>query len=529
MKKAAALFTLLFAAAASFGFPLPYEIIINNEDDILQYAEEGFFEGYDTDALIDMFRNKTELNTASVSELREVPYMTRAWAAAVAERRKDFPLTRSEDIIAITGMSRHDFSLISPFIEARWTAVVRGVTITDADGSSGVLRQTAAVPGLKVGVRAEGRDRVETVNDGADDVMTGEAFRVRLEDWYFVRHAGKWSAVLGKYRMHFNEGLGVSGGSIRSAEGVRPELSGADHFYGAAVSGDFGSIGLDVFYSDINKDEYRYVLNGDIYEYRRLYDYERVAASGGRVTARFGGVSLYAGLYGSGSRHSLQDIRYAFACRATLGRGNFSAELATDGADCAFQAGLDVGGKGGMIRSKFFSNTRGLALPLSDSVRNNWLGYFETGYSRSKGSFSGGATLRSYHGEDESKTLTYAFVRNDFGRYGRVDIKYNKYETDNDYWRFGYHSAAGADVFSADYTIYRSGYEKYTVGAERELGKLRLGLYSSYGGAYDWGARIRFSACWEPSRRLYLRGGYYYSENESEPYEWDAYLRVSIY
>ncbi len=525
LKFSAVALIIFLGVPYALGFPLPYEIVVESEEDIYRYLEEGFFEGYDSEELVSLYRFKTEINTADYSELMNLPYMRSAWAKAVVKARKERVITSQEQLMDITGMSRRDLMLISPFITTRWASVVRSVTIIESDGEDSEARQTFRIPGYQGGVRLQGSRRTVCLLEGESAFYEDEKYSVKLEDWYLRGDAGILEITAGNYRVSFDQGLGVSGGSIRSAPGIFPDLSSAEHFYGAAAEGRTGLFSAALFVSDIKKDDYIYVLHDGLYEYTSVEDCVRERGAGCRCAVNTGSVEGAAGVYLSGDHW--KTIRYCLAGKWDIDAGGIAWETAGDGESWAFQGAVS-GGEKDRFSARYYCNQSRLALPLSDSLRNSVDSYWEGSYAGSWSAASYGVTVRSSHG-DESETLTYAYCRVNIRDKGRVTCKYNRYSDASSYYAVKCGGTTAEIPVWFEYTAYDSGYEKYSLGGKLSGKKTGADLYLSYGGVYEWTSRLNASFTWEPGRGIYARCGYSYSDDEPSSHELHISVRVSLY
>jgi len=220
--------TILFYCQAA-GFPLPYELDIRSEEELIRYYEEGYFEGMALEELLSLYRDKVNLNTATLSELKSVPYLDEKEARRIRSFCRKRVLFSVSQLLSEQLVTRRTLTLIRPFVRAGWIRKVKGSIRTSADRDSVSSRASLSVGSLKGEVRADYRDRAEFL-PGAEYRLKKVTQGIVPEDWYLSWERDKFSLLAGSFKAHFAQGLAVCGGSLRSPEGLRGETGGREYF-----------------------------------------------------------------------------------------------------------------------------------------------------------------------------------------------------------------------------------------------------------------------------------------------------------
>ncbi|HHH84367.1 MAG TPA: hypothetical protein ENL15_00245, partial [Firmicutes bacterium] len=199
--------TILFLCRA-FGFPLPYELTVRSEGDLIRYYEEGYFEGIALEELLSLYRDKVNLNTATLSELESIFYISKKEAGRIREFGRKQVLFSLNQLLTEKLVSSRTFQLIHPFVRTGWIHKVNGDMRTEADQKGVSSRVSLSVGPLEGDMRVDYRDRAEFI--------PGEEYRLKRvdavvipEDWFVSWKRGRFFLITGSFKAHFAQGLAV--------------------------------------------------------------------------------------------------------------------------------------------------------------------------------------------------------------------------------------------------------------------------------------------------------------------------------
>ena len=521
--------TILFYCQAA-GFPLPYELDIRSEEELIRYYEEGYFEGMALEELLSLYRDKVNLNTATLSELKSVPYLDEKEARRIRSFCRKRVLFSVSQLLSEQLVTRRTLTLIRPFVRAGWIRKVKGSIRTSADRDSVSSRASLSVGSLKGEVRADYRDRAEFL-PGAEYRLKKVTQGIVPEDWYLSWERDKFSLLAGSFKAHFAQGLAVCGGSLRSPEGLRGETGGREYFKGAAVELSRSAFQGRVLYSRFKKGEKIPLLVEEEEEYD-VFDCDRVIP-----TESVGGEASWKGekaeISLTGLYHAKEDEIYRLGSvgwKYMMSAFSFAGEAVTDGKRGAWQAALIHTGREIESRALFYEN-RGVALPLTDSIRGKldsyWEGSLRKDFSRGRVTFS----VRSYNGkEEEDDDLKYRAAVRWVLRPG-ITLEALRYH----YQRGLYYTSLelrvkkGSWRSSVEYLLYYSRAQKIYLGLDYSRYPFRVSLDLRYGGAYGWDKAAVASGSCHLGRHLFFSARYRYEwPSPDHKNRWSVYLRTSL-
>jgi hypothetical protein len=513
-----------------FGFPLPYELDIGSEEDLVRYYEEGYFEGTSLEDLLSLYRDKVNLNTATLSELRAVPYMSEKEARRIREFCRKRVLFSLNQLLAENLVSRRSLSLIRPFVRAGWIRKVKGSLRTHVGPGEVSSCISFSVGPLESEIRGDYRDRAEAT-PGEEYRLNRISRNVAAEDWFVTWKRDSLSLTAGSFKAQFAQGLVVCGGSLRSPQGIRGETGSREYFKGAALEFSRSSFRSRILFSGYKQDMRIPLLmrDGEAYDYFQCDDLIPVKSIGGEVFWRSGsaGASLL-GLYHeqNGEVFRLGGAGWSYH------RGSFSCEgeAATDGERWAWQTSLSHQGK--LIEGEvLFYENRGVTLPLADPLRERldsyWEGTVRKSFPRGRVSLA----VRSYNGKgEEEDNLKYRLSARWFPCQGiSLEALRYHYQMGLYYTSLKLKMKKGSWRPSLEYRLYYSRAQKIYLGLGYRRYPLRMSLDLRYGGAYGWDKTAVLSGSYHLGRHLFLSGRYRYDwPCENEGSRWSVYVRTSL-
>jgi len=217
-------------------------IVVDDDDGIYQAYENGLLTETERDRLIDLMRERVDLNRADRDELYELPGMSYVWADRILKYRKqhgDFALP--EDVLEVPGLPDEVWEQMASFVDAGkgwgWLKNVRGRVRLRGNGidtyNSGDPAGTEANPSDPRPAFAQQADFTlfDSYTLGWTLLQDEHLAPVRFEPWsgttpgYFVTDGttyvpglssfkaygtgrwGKFDAIAGHYRAGFGQGL----------------------------------------------------------------------------------------------------------------------------------------------------------------------------------------------------------------------------------------------------------------------------------------------------------------------------------
>lgn len=526
---------VLWMAAGLFlvrvsGFPLPYELDIRSEEDLIRYYDEGYFEGAVLEDLLSLYRDKVNLNTASLSELESVPYMNEKTARRIREFCRTRVLFSLDRLLSEKLVSRRTLSLIRPFVRAGWIRKVKGQIRTNAAPESVSSRTSLSVGPLKSEARVGYRDRAEFL-PGEEYTLSGVSRTVAVEDWFVSWKRDGLSLTAGSFKAHFAQGLAVCGGSLRSPDGIRGEAGSREYFKGAALEYSRRSLRGRVFVSRY-KQGMRMPLSmveTEEYETFDCVSLIPVQSIGGELSwGREGSGASLIGLY-----HERDGEAFRIGGAGwTYSREGFSCEgeAATDGKHWAWQASLSHTGDDFEGRVLFYEN-RGVTLALADPLRERLDSYWEGTVRQSIPRGRIALAVRSYNGKDEDDDNMKYRLSARWSPWPGISLEALRYHYQKDlyYTSLELRMKKGRWRPSAEYRVYYSRAQKIYLGLSYRKYPLRLNLDLRYGGAYGWDKTAAVSGSYHLGRHLFLSARYRYDwPGDDERSRWSVYLRTSL-
>ncbi len=226
--------------ACAFEYPDP--IVVDDEDGVHQAYENGLLTEFERDRLIDLLRERVDLNRADRDELYELPGMTYVWADRILKHRKkhgDF--ARPEDVLEVPDFPDEVWEQMAAFVDAGkgwgWLKNVRGrlrlrgnaIDTYNAGDAAGV--EVNSDDPLPAFVQQADFTLVDDYSLGWTLLLEEHLAPVRFEPWqgsqpgYFVSDGptyvpglsnfkaygtgrwGKFDVIAGHYRAGFGQGL----------------------------------------------------------------------------------------------------------------------------------------------------------------------------------------------------------------------------------------------------------------------------------------------------------------------------------
>lgn len=122
---------LLVAPDRAGAVEYPDPIVVDDDDGIYQAYENGLVTETERDRLIDLMRERVDLNRADRDELYELPGMSYLWADRILKyRKKHGDFTLPEDVLEVPGLPDELWEQMAAFVDAGkgwgWMKDVRG-------------------------------------------------------------------------------------------------------------------------------------------------------------------------------------------------------------------------------------------------------------------------------------------------------------------------------------------------------------------------------------------------------------------
>lgn len=518
------LFPLLIGA-----FPLPSELSIQSEEDIIRYCEEGYFEGISPEELLQLYREKVNLNTATLSQLLNVPYMTRETAARIIAYRKSRVYFYVEQLLSDEVVELRDYNLMRPFLKAGWIRRVKGNVRLQANKDKIVSTLTAGLGGVEGEVRGELRERAHFIA-GQEYCLSGKKESFLPEDWSLFWENDEAGAYAGSFRVHFGQGLLVCGGSLRSSEGIRGGTTAKEYFKGGALDWRNRPLGGSFFYSRFKRGEKLTLYDENKGEYQKYYCDNVIPceSAGGRITWESASLAVAV----AGLHHKEDDKTHrlgSVAWRYQKGAVGFEGEAVSDGIAGAWQTAARYDGTSVRGEVLFYENT-GMRLPLTDSIRKKTEAYWEGSVKKTMKQGSVDVQVRSYQYLNEENDLRCRFSAEWFPL-PEMKVQACRYH----YQRNLYYSSVKMELRkrvwkpAVEYRLYYSRAQKIYVNIDYSNNPFRAGLSLRYGGAYSWDKVVILSGALRLGRHYYFSGRYRYDRTaEKDGSSWSIYFRSSL-
>ena len=533
VKKVLVFFIIYFFCVTINGFIWVYDFVIRDESDIEKLYSEGHIDFISYIDLLDIFKNKVDLNRATYNELMEIPYINQNTAKKIIKNRNYISV---RDIMKIKTVDKYLYKRIKHFLKVEMKDKFENTIYIYKNEDYQYIKNKTKFSNLYCDLKFVYEQKINYISANKY-IFEEEKYKFEVNSYFLKYQISKnFEIAGGNYRLKFGEGLLLSDGSSYGRNNYKSDMSSSEYLKGVIVKKNIGNIDSYLFYSGMKKDRsvYLYYEEEERYRKKNLDDIYWEELKGIGVTYNFNQDyigfsyidyfdnldetpelknygSLFYGL-------DLYDIYYisgeiTFSNSKIVAENRFSADFSNNYFDISY-----------------FTNSSGLYLPFVFDYKNESSNIFVVRhrYNKEKIGIYSKLNYKNYNLEDNS--IFYSKVNYEFS--DRIDFNYKYYCNDDSYY-----NQIGVE-FTKDRFEIGSFFKKKSdndlglkVFCGYKIKKINIDFLVNYSGNVEeeWDKYVKLSLSWKPLSKtymsLYLKNNW---EGTSSNFDYRFYLRKSI-